>query len=743
MKIFYRRPLSLILCIMLGAFSLFAKIKAPFNYLIIISAIAVFAISFIKPLFKKISKTLLRASMICLVISSLLSHLYFNFYYKAYERFDGAVYITGEITEISTDDYYTDITLKTYDVDFENFSSYKLLLTLDYEERKKLPELNVGNIISFDAKITDFKNDKSDFNANSYYHSKGFSGKITELENFEFLGEKESKTPSFFKNLRADTCEFIIEKSDKETGGLLIALLLGEKEFLSPALKLDFKRIGISHILALSGMHLAILAFGLSKLLSLFGIPKKMRTLISILFTACYMALTGFPVSVVRAGLMLIISSLLFVFAKTSDSLTNLLISVFIIVLINPYSIFDISLLLSAFATLGIVALGDLPKIYRKKISVREKVLNSLAISLFAISATFLVSVLSFGEISLISPVSTLIFSVLVELFIYFGISFMIFASFLPLAAPLSFLGGIIKDFAAKISSIRYITVSSEFLFIKISAVIFTIIFFGFLILNIKRKRIGVAIVSSFMCLILVCGSILTFSSENKKRATYLLSENGDALLITDSEEISLIESKTYTAGRIYETIEFLKDEKLTRLDNYVLTDYNKKLPGALYALLSQVKISNIYLPKPSGAEEREIYNSIAALEEVFNVSFTCYDNERIDFDSFSFRAEFRKADIGIFEILFQNKKYLLLTSGVFESAVKNFALSEIRTCDYLILSKHGKRYNDYRFVYQLDEPSVIIASSKGLDIPDYIKLFYKKSGVKIYSTPEKYDFIR
>jgi competence protein ComEC len=298
---------------------------------------------------------------------------------------------------------------------------------LDYEEKNQAPEFKIGNRLNFYGEISDFSNDSLDFNANSYYLSKGYSAKIIKPTEFEVSGEEKLTLASYFNSKRNDIAEFLIKNSNEKAGGLLAALLLGEKEFLSPQIELDFRRIGISHILALSGLHLAVLALGFAKLLSLFCIGKKLRTLFTLIFTVLYMSLTGFPISVVRAGIMLIIASLLFLLANATDSLTNLTIAVFLIVLSSPYAIFDISLLLSAFATLGIVSLAELPKEYHAKIGLKNLVLNSLTVSLFAISATFLISVLSFGEISVISPISTLVFSLIIEIFLYFGTFFLVF----------------------------------------------------------------------------------------------------------------------------------------------------------------------------------------------------------------------------------------------------------------------------------------------------------------------------
>ena len=745
MKIFYRRPLSLILCIMLGAFSLFAKIGQNSRYFLWVIALIILALSLFKLGNGKFSSPLFRTCIIAFLIASIFSHFYFNLYFKAYERFEGEVSLSGTVTEISTNEYYTSLSIKTSDVNSSVLSRYKLIARVDTEKLADFPKIKVGSKLYLEGKISDFNDKNSSFDANEYYLSKGFSAKITDIQSIKIQGEEKKPLAFYFNEARARASDFIIKNSNEEAGGLLVALLLGEKSHLSPSISLDFERIGISHILALSGLHLAILALGFGKLLSIFGFGKKASTLSTIIFTVCYMALTGFSISVVRAGIMLIIASLLYLFANASDSLTNLSISVFLIVLVSPFSIFDISLLLSAFATLGIVALADLPKNYeQKRRGIKDKIINSLLISLFALSATFLISVLSFGEISVISPISTLVFSFIVEIFLYFGTFFLIFGGIIPLGNIIIFFGNFIKELARSFSEMKYVCTSTNYVSIKALAFVFTVVFFLFLILDVKNKRLGVTLISSFMCLILVSGVFLTVFSENKDRFTYLACETGDALLLTNGGELSLIESKTYTPGARYEALDFLREEKLTRLDNYVITSYNTKMPEAIYELLSDVKISKLYLPLPKTAFEEDIYNKLVTLIAGFGANFVCYqNNSELTFNGFSISAKYRNEKLFLFEIDMGNKKCTYASSGILDSEAKNLALYEIHESDIAIFARFGKKYTRYSFVYEFQKPKLIIASSAGMNISEYTLNYYKNSGAEVYLTPERYDFIR
>jgi predicted membrane metal-binding protein len=145
-----------------------------------------------------------------------------------------------------------------------------------------------------------------------------------ELTACEVVGQRSFPVRKAIESLRLRLREFILRTLGSESGGLFLALFAADRSYLDGKLSLDFRRIGISHLLALSGMHLAILSFFIHRLLSLLHIKKMARTVIVMLFVILYMFFTGFPLSVVRAGVMLFFVSLYYLLALPRDSLTVL-----------------------------------------------------------------------------------------------------------------------------------------------------------------------------------------------------------------------------------------------------------------------------------------------------------------------------------------------------------------------------------------------------------------------------------
>ncbi len=743
MKIFYRRPLSLILCIMLGAFSVFSFLATKNKYCLFILPPLLLIISFL-PIEKIVaSKSILRLISITILISLVASHIYFDLWFKAYSRFeDEEVKITATVESEKIGEFYTSFTLISDNISGERHSSYKLLLTLENDEAKAV---SPNTRIFLTGVIEDFEDTSADFNSNFYYTANGYSGRIEKADNIKTIEKTEPSISAKLSARRAQISEYIIKISDTKSGALFTALLLGDKSYLSPQLNLDFKRIGISHLLALSGMNLTILILGLSKLISLFGVGKKTRYIINIILTFLYMAITGFPVSVVRAGLMLIISSLLFLLAQAHDTMTTLFVSVALITLVNPYSVFDLGLWLSAFATLGILSLSEGPKRRKVKRSFFENLLlllkNAVTVSLFAVGATFAITLTSFDSVSVISPISTIIFSVILELYFYVGIAMMLLGGLKPIYHLLAFLENTTSKLAAVFSEFEMAAVSSDFVFLKILTAIFTIAFFAFLILNVRHKKIFTGALSIFMCIILVSSAMLGASVKEERDFSYIKTEVAESFSVKGSGDFALIQEASYSLRTAYETSSLLRKEKIYYVESLILTDYNKAIPTYISVILSNILVKNIYIPEPENDLEREIFENVKKAMLDFRAKLTIYEkNEKLTLQNFEYELKYRNPysntkSLNAFNIRYGKFTTTYLSSGMLREKTKAEALKISLKSDNIIFGRHGVSYYNYNFVYLFENAEKLVFSSKNMYIPADVIKYYEGQGTEIFKS--------
>ena len=138
-------------------------------------------------------------------------------------------------------------------------------------------------------------------------------------------------------------------------GGVEAAMLLGDRTQLTDTLEESFRAAGVSHLLSISGLHFSLLC-GLFLIGPLAGTLRFNR--LYILFEAAvllfYMALTGFPVSVVRAGVIYFIMLLGYALVQPPDTLTSLGVAALFLGLQNAYAACDLGCQLSFCGVLGV-----------------------------------------------------------------------------------------------------------------------------------------------------------------------------------------------------------------------------------------------------------------------------------------------------------------------------------------------------------------------------------------------------
>ncbi|MCY6371838.1 ComEC/Rec2 family competence protein [Clostridium ganghwense] len=189
---------------------------------------------------------------------------------------------------------------------------------------------------------------------------------------------------NFYKNKKEDwiykICEFkeeLFEKYSKELGKKKAALIMGtcygETKYLSLNQKENFKKLGITHIISVSGFHMAVVY----KLLeSIFGMN------LSLLLSFIYLLFTGAKAATSRAYIMILILKLSKIVYKRYDSLSALGLAGFLLLFIRPYYILDMGFILSFLAALGIILYNK--KFQRYLYKLPRKLNESLSITLSA-----------------------------------------------------------------------------------------------------------------------------------------------------------------------------------------------------------------------------------------------------------------------------------------------------------------------------------------------------------------------
>lgn len=196
-----------------------------------------------------------------------------------------------------------------------------------------------------------------------------------------------------------------------DEGALLKALICGDTGSMSRELRSALSVSGLSHIAAVSGMHLSLLVGFACALLG-----KRWGSAAAVPLIILYASFTGMSPSIMRAAIMSLMAAAAFFLRRESDSLTSLFAALLVLAALNPFSLLSPSLLLSFSATLGIllfapalVAAFPSPPKHRMLKKPVGYLISCTAVSLAATACVTPVTMLFFSRVSVLSVLSGLL----------------------------------------------------------------------------------------------------------------------------------------------------------------------------------------------------------------------------------------------------------------------------------------------------------------------------------------------
>ncbi|HCT92118.1 MAG TPA: hypothetical protein DF613_12195, partial [Lachnospiraceae bacterium] len=218
---------------------------------------------------------------------------------------------------------------------------------------KDMPGVQVGWSICAEGygRLPEKARNPGQFDAENYYGLRHISVLVTG-EACRVTERSTAWVPELSRRFR-DAFGDVLEQGLGEKAGTLQAILLGEKTSLDGDVRQMYQQSGISHVLAISGLHISILGMGLYGLLrKIAGI--RVSALAASLFLLLYLWMIGFPVSAQRAVYMFWMAMGARVLGRDYDRPTALALAAIILFLQNPLYLYDSSFLLS-FSAAGLL----------------------------------------------------------------------------------------------------------------------------------------------------------------------------------------------------------------------------------------------------------------------------------------------------------------------------------------------------------------------------------------------------
>ncbi len=332
--------------------------------------------------------------------------------------------ITGIIVSSKTEKEYYNL----YQIKVLNSKTYNLYIQVN----KNNKEFDYGDKVKLQGKYNKPSKSRNygGYDDSQYLKTLKIAGRI-KVSNIKLLEKQQiNKILIHINNIKLKINKKIEENMEQEKAAILKGLLLGETQDISNETKENFQISNISHILAISGMHIGYIILGVELLFKKLMGKRKTRIII-IVVLVFYTLLTGFSPSVVRASLMSIIVIGSKMIYRKADIINSIALSLFITLLYNPFLILHAGLQLSYLGTIGIILFSKLMLSITQKFKLNSKIAEILAITLSAQIMIIPVICFHFNNLGIYFLITNLLVSFIIGPIIILGFIYVLTANLL------------------------------------------------------------------------------------------------------------------------------------------------------------------------------------------------------------------------------------------------------------------------------------------------------------------------
>ena len=320
------------------------------------------------------------------------------------EEVTGSFVVTEKLQNLGDGMYGA--TVKTKDTD--KLTDGSKLFAYFYED--ECPNLDTGDIIEgkFKLRFSTGKYRLNDFSQNIY-----FRGYFKEYSLLEAMGDT---LYSFIGTVPNYITDFLFKNLSYSEASTLTALTIGDRSYMSDEFYGCVKAAGVSHVMVVSGMHLAIIMSFVTKTIEKFFYNRKLKALIIFLTVGFMAAVCGFTPSITRAGVTYIFMGISYLLNRPNTPSNTLGTAVTLILIFSPMTVFNLAFQLSALSTYGVLVLspalsGAFKRYFKIKFRFISYITDAISVTLCAMVTTLPVTIYRFGYISVVGVLTNLLIS--------------------------------------------------------------------------------------------------------------------------------------------------------------------------------------------------------------------------------------------------------------------------------------------------------------------------------------------
>lgn len=504
---------------------------------------------------------------------------------------------------------------------------------------------------------------------------------------------------------------------NEANNSLINSIILGDTDYLNETNVKLYRDMGLSHILAVSGLHIGIVSSFLMFVISRLGIKRKTNVLITLAFIWSYGFLIGYPPSILRASLLFSFLYLSKIVHRPYDSIDILSLAALILLIMNPYSLFSVGFQLSFIASASILLFSD--KISLIFYPIKGKLVDTVS-TLFAVNIGVLpIQAYYFNRISILGFVANILIVPILSFSLV--IAFAMIAVELMMPVFNSILGPILNWSLNLQFSILKILEKIPINIIKVfSPEIISIIFlYGLLLILfgfIDVKSFGKNVEKTVLVYLLILILFNVFNMEENMEIHFIDVGQGDSIYIRSGKKNLLID----TGGSIFKNnniperilIPYLEKKGVSKLDAVFISHFHEDHCQGLPLILENFDVENIFISHTPSDPYLNILDDSRLTYLKKGDKIIIDKNTNFDvlwpIDNMEYDENLNnKSMVGILK--YKDRK--IMFTGDMEQRVEKAILEDLEEVDILKVGHHGSNTSSTEEFLEATNPKIGVIS--------------------------------
>lgn len=519
------------------------------------------------------------------VLAFTVSTCYTQFRYDRITSYDGkAADFSGEVIEYK--EYIGDRASYVLKGELDGIKNVRVSVYTDNLNAR------IGDIINF--RNCEFSGIDGDYLTDSmdYYRSERIFLRIEKSQSADVVHTDTRK----MRNAIIDYRERIVSEFrmtlGEDAGAFLSGLVFGRKQGMDDEILTSFYRCGIGHVLAVSGLHVSIIAIALMSFLRLLKVNRFVAFGLMDALLVLLIVMADSPVSAIRAAIMMNFAYSARLFRRRTDALNSLSAALLLICLVNPYAVYSSGLILSAAGTFGISVYAPYLTCKLSTKGLHWRFLRSFCAMLCTTACVMPFTMKFFDETSLISPLVNVFIVPLCSVAMVIGVLYVISGGFVSLLGIAAVVIEFILDVSETVSQVGafYFSCRSD----KTAEFAIALIAVIALVQIILGKRQYTVFATAAACgMVFILSAVNGFRFNEQFTVAVLGRRHNAAVVVSYHGKTQIIDLSGHYKSADY-VKKYLAENGISTAEFLVLTSNNQSQYAVYEKKLESVNIGNI-----------------------------------------------------------------------------------------------------------------------------------------------------